>query len=52
VGDALEGEFDDAESNSDFEIEGEVSVWSASGVNYEAYKRRMDMRKNAIRGKG
>ena len=52
VGDATDGEFDDVESDSGSEIEGEVGVWSASGVTSEAYKRTMVVWKNEIRGKG
>jgi len=51
VGDAAKREFDDVESDSDSETEGEVGVWSASGVNSKVYKRRMVVWKNEIREK-
>ena len=38
AGDAAD---DDSVLDSTSEIEGEVGVWSRSGVNAEAYKRRM-----------
>ena len=38
VGEAADVDFDDAESESDSDTKGEVGVWSASGVNFEAYK--------------
>jgi len=50
VGKAADVDFDDVESESDSDTEGEVGVWSASGVNSEAYKRRMAVWKNEIRG--
>ena len=51
VGEAADGVFDDGLSESDSETEGEIGVWSASGMNLEAYKRRMVMWKSKIRGK-
>jgi len=33
-------------------MDGEEGVWGCSGVNLEAYKRRMVVRRNEIVGKG
>ena len=52
VGEALDEDSDDASSDFDFEIEGEVGVRSASGMNLEAYKRRIIVWKKEILGKG
>ena len=51
AGEAPDEDSKDATSNSHFETEGEVGVWSPSGVNSEAYKRRMVVQKKEIIGK-
>lgn len=48
----MEEDLDDSTTDSKSDADGEERVWSQSGVNLEAYKRRMDMYKNEIIGKG
>ena len=46
------GDSDMSGSDSESDVEGEEHVWGRSGVNAEAYKRKMVIWRNEIFGKG